>query len=330
MMSKVELTLALSRYDHTEDLVTGRVPVEGVDLNYLDLPLHDIFYRFIHFRDFDLAEMSMAKYVSLVSQGDDSVTALPVFPSRVARHSSIYVRRDGPVKKAADLAGRQIGVPEWAQTAAVYSRGLLMHHFGIDLSSIHWFQAGEDEPGRREKVALKLPSGLRLSSVADKTLTEMLSSGELDAILVAQPPRRYLEGGSNVVRLFDDYLAQEKRYVRETKILPIMHTVAMKRSILDRWPWVAANLMRGFEQAKNNSLERALYAGATRFPIPWCFEYARQAQEIWGKDYWPYGVERNRATLDLFLQYAYEQGVCHKRLQPEDLFPPQVVSQYRV
>jgi len=329
-MSKVELTLALSRYDHTEDLVTGRVPVEGVDLNCLDLPLHDIFYRFIHFRDFDLAEMSMAKYVSLVSQGDASVTALPVFPSRVARHSSIYVRRDGPVKKPADLARRRIGVPEWAQTAAVYSRGLLMHHFGIDLSSIDWFQAGEDETGRREKVKLKLPSGLSLSSVSDKTLTQMLSSGELDAILVAQPPRRFLEGGSNIVRLFDDYLEQEQRYARETKILPIMHTVAMKRSILDRWPWVAGNLMSGFEQAKNNSLERALYAGVTRFPIPWCFEYARQAQEIWGEDYWPYGVERNRVTLDLFLQYAYEQGVCHKRLEPEDLFPPQVQSKYRV
>jgi 4,5-dihydroxyphthalate decarboxylase len=329
-MSKLELTLALSRYDHTEDLVTGRVPVEGIDLNYLDLPLHDIFFRFIHFREFDLAEMSMAKYVSMVSQDDETVTALPVFPSRVARHSSIYVRRDGPVARPADLAGRRVGVPEWAQTAAVYSRGLLMHHFGVDLSSIHWFQAGEDEAGRREKVTLKLPAGLRLTSVLDKTLGEMLSSGELDAILVAQPPRQYLQGDSNIVRMFENYLELEQKYVRETKILPIMHTVAMKRSVLDRHPWAAANLLKAFEQAKDNSLERALYAGVTRFPIPWCFEYARQAQEIWGDDYWPYGVESNRRTLDLFLQYAFEQGVCHRRLQPEELFPAQVLSQYRV
>lgn len=329
-MSKAELTLALSRYDHTDDLATGRVQAEGIDLNYLDLPLHDIFYRFIHFRDFDLAEMSMAKYVSMVSQGDDSITALPVFPSRVARHSSIYVRKGGPVKVPADLKGRRVGVPEWAQTAAVYSRGLLMHHFGVDLSSIQWFQAGEDEPGRKEKVALRLPAGLKLMPVPDKTLADMLNQGELDAILVAQPPRIMLEGGSNITHMFEDYLEQERAYVRETKILPIMHTVAMKRSVLDKWPWAAANLFRAFEDAKNRSVERALYAGVTRYPIPWCFEYARQAQDIWGDDYWPYGIEGNRKTLELFLQYAYEQGVCHRLLKPEDLFPPQVQSQYRV
>lgn len=329
-MSKLPLTLALSRYDHTEDLVTGRVPIEGVDLNYLDLPLHDIFFRFIHFRDFDLAEMSMAKYASMVSQNDETITALPVFPSRVARHSSIYIRRDGPVKTPADLRGRRVGVPEWAQTAAVYSRGLLMHHFGVDLSSIEWFQAGEDQAGRREKVALTLPVGLRLTAVADKTLADMLTSGELDAILVAQPPRQYLEGNSNIVRMFENYLELEQKYVEETKILPIMHTVAMKKSIIDEHPWVAVNLMNAFEKAKNNSVERALYAGATRFPIPWCYEYARRAQRIWGDDFWPYGVDGNRRTLDLFLQYAHEQGVCHRRLQPEELFPAQVQAQYRV
>lgn len=329
-MSKLPLTLAISRYDHVEDLATGRISAEGIDLNYLDLPLHDIFFRFIHFRDFDIAEMSMAKYVSMISQGDDSVTALPVFPSRVARHSSIYIRRDGPVRKPADLAGRRVGVPEWAQTAAVYSRGLLMHHFGVDLASIEWFQAGEDQPGRREKVALKLPPGLKLTPVADKTLADMLSDGELDAILVAQPPQQYLSGRSNIVRMFEEYLPLEQQYVKETKILPIMHIVAMRKAVIDEHPWVAVNLLNAFEQAKNNSLERALYAGVTRFPIPWCFEYARQARDIWGDDFWPYGIDANRPTLNLFLRYAYEQGVCHRELAPEELFPAQVHSQYRV
>lgn len=329
-MSKLQLTLALSRYDHTEDLVTGRTPIEGVDLNYLELPLHDIFFRFLQFRDFDLAEMSMAKYAAMASQNDPTVTALPVFPSRVARHSSIFVRRDGPIKAPADLNGRRVGVPEWAQTAAVYSRGLLMHHFGVDLSSIEWVQAGEDQPGRFEKVALALPAGLRLTPVADKSLSEMLTSGELDAILVAQPPRAFLRGDANIVRLFENYMELEQKYVRETKILPIMHTIAIKQSIVDQHPWVVVNLMNAFETAKNNSLERALYAGATRFPIPWCFEYAREAQQIWGEDFWPYGVDANRRTLDLFLQYAYEQGVCRRRLQPEELFPAQAQSRYRV
>lgn len=140
-MSRLPLTIAISRYDHVEDLFSGRVPVQGIDLNYLDLPLLDIFFRFVHYRDFDIAEMSMARYAAMKSQNDDTIIALPVFPSRVARHSAIYVRRDGPVKAPADLAGRRVGVAEWAQTAAVYARGLLMHQFGVDLSSIEWFQA---------------------------------------------------------------------------------------------------------------------------------------------------------------------------------------------
>jgi 4,5-dihydroxyphthalate decarboxylase len=329
-MSKLQLTAAISRYDHIEDISNGRVPVEGIDLNFLDLPLHDIFFRFIHFRDFDIAEMSMAKYVSMISQNDDTVTALPVFPSRVARHSSIYIRPDGPVKVPADLKGRRVGVPEWAQTAAVYSRGLLMHYYGVDLSSIQWFQAGEDSPGRKEKVALKLPAGLSVTHVPDKSLADMLVDGELDCILVAQPPVHYLKKHPNIVRMFENYFEMEKQYVEETRILPIMHTVALKKAVVDQYPWAVANLFTAFEQAKNNSLERALYAGVTRFPIPWGFEYARDAQRLWGDDYWPYGIDANRKTLDLFLQYAHEQGVCHRRLTPEELFPAQVHSHYTV
>ena len=68
-MSKLPLTIAVSRYDHVNDVLTGAVPVEGIDLNPLDLPLHDIFFRFIHFKDFDVAELSMAKYVSMISRG---------------------------------------------------------------------------------------------------------------------------------------------------------------------------------------------------------------------------------------------------------------------
>jgi 4,5-dihydroxyphthalate decarboxylase len=329
-MTALPLTLAISRYDHVEDLTSGRIKIQGVDLNYLDLPIHDIFHRFVNFRDFDIAEMSMAKFVSMVSQDDDTVTALPVFLSRVARHSSIYVRRDGPVKKPSDLKGRRVGVPEWAQTASVYSRGLIAHHYGVDLTSIDWVQAGQDQAGRREKVVLKLPPGLKLTVVSDKALPNMLVDGELDAILVAQPPQLFKKGHPNIVRLFDDYFDQEQRYVRETKLLPIMHTVAVRKQVIDEHPWVAGNLMRAFEEAKNNSVERALEPGVTRFPIPWCFDYAAQAREIWGGELWPYGVEANRATLDVFLQYAFEQGVCHRRLQVEDLFPKQLHSEYRV
>ena len=329
-MSKLPLTLAISHYDHVTELVTGRVPVEGVELTALNLQIEEIFFRQFNYRDFDVSEVSMGKYCSLVSQGNSPLVAIPVFPSRVPRHSSIYIRRDGPVKKPQDLAGKRIGIPEWAQTASVYSRGFIQHQYGIDLKSIHWIQAGVDQPGRLEKVKLKLPDGIRYESRPDKSLGGMLISGEIDAALSAHPPLCFDQGHPNVGRLFEDYLDIEMKYVKETGIYPIMHTVAFRREIVEKHPWVAANLFKAFDEARRISVERALACTSSALPLPWGYEFAKRMQAVVGNDLMPYGVEANRTTLDAFLQYAFEQGVCHRRLQPEELFPPQVQKSFKV
>jgi 4,5-dihydroxyphthalate decarboxylase len=329
-VSRLPLTLAISHYDHVTDLVNGRVPVEGVDLTCLGLQIEEIFFRTFNYRDFDVAEVSMAKYTSLVSQGDAPFVAIPVFPSRVPRHSSIYVRRDGPVKQPSDLAGRKVGIPEWAQTAAVYSRGLLAHQYGVDLTSIQWVQAGVDQPGRAEKVKLKLPPGIKYSPAPAKSLSAMLVAGEIDAALSAHAPACFEQRHPNIRRLFEDYLDIEQRYVKDTGIFPIMHTVAIKREIVERHPWVAMNLFKAFEQAKLRSVERALNSTSSTLPIPWGYELARRMQSIVGEELMPYGIDANRTTLEAFLQYAHEQGVTHRKLAPEDLFPPQVQKNFKV
>lgn len=153
------LSIGIGHYDHVADLTSGAVPCEGIELRHLELPVEEIFHRFIRYREWDVSEISLAKYCALVSRGDDSLVGIPVFPSRMFRHSSMYVRRDSGIRSPADLSGRRVGVPEWAQTAAVYSRGLLSHGYGVALDSVEWFQAGVDEPGRREKVELELPAG---------------------------------------------------------------------------------------------------------------------------------------------------------------------------
>ncbi|HZS64351.1 MAG TPA: 4,5-dihydroxyphthalate decarboxylase [Xanthobacteraceae bacterium] len=329
-MSRVPLTIALNHYDHVIDLFTGRVQVEGVDLTCLEMQIEEIFFRAFVYRDFDASEVSMAKYCSRISQGDTSLMAIPVFPSRIARHSSIYIRRDGSVREPKDLAGRKVGLPEWAQTASVYSRGLLAHYYGVDLTSIEWIQAGVNEPGRTEKVKLQLPPGIKLTPRPDKSLSEMLVSGEIDAALSAHAPNCFKNGHPNIRRLFEDFLDVEMKYVKETGIFPIMHTFAIRNEVLERNSWIAMNLFKAFEEAKNRSLARAQEVSATAFPIPWAYEQARRAKEIFGDDFWPYGIEANRKTLDAFLQYAYEQGVCHRRLAPEDLFAKQVQQRFRV
>jgi 4,5-dihydroxyphthalate decarboxylase len=328
-VTRLPLTLAISEYDHVADLINGRLEVEGIDLTCLSLQIEEIFFRFLTYREFDVSEISFGKYASLISQGDESLTAIPVFPMRIARHSSIYVRRDGPVQKPSDLAGRRVGLPEWAQTAAVYSRGLLVHQYGLDLSSMEWIQAGVNQPGREEKVRLKLPAGIKLTPMPGKSLSEMLVSGEIDAALTAHPPACFQDGHPNIRRLFEDFMEVEKRYIQETGIFPIMHTVAIRKELVDQNPWIATNLLTAFEEAKRRSIDRALFVGSC-FPIPWGYEHARRAQELLGKDYWPYGIEANRTTLNAFLQYAYEQGVCHRRLAIEELFPLQVQKRVRV
>ncbi len=329
-MGNIHLTLAIGDYDHVRDFTQGVVRADGVDLTHLKLSVEEIFYRFTKFREWDVSEMSFGKYVSLISQNDVTLHAIPVFPSRAFRLSSIYVRRDGPVKTAQDLAGKRVGIPEWAQTAAIYTRGYLAHEIGIPLSAIEWIQAGVNQPGRVEKVELKLPAGVRYRNVPDRSLSRMLLAGDIDAVMSARAPAPFTEHHPNVTRLFPDYRSAEEAYWRKTRIFPIMHVIAVRRPLLVEYPWLTMNLYKAFEEAKNRSLARMLDVTASHIPVPWGYAHAAGARELFGDDFWPYGIEPNRPTLEAFLRFAYEQGVCHRLVAPEELFASQVLSRFKI
>jgi 4,5-dihydroxyphthalate decarboxylase len=329
-MAKVGLTLAINDYDHVRDLVEGDVPIDGIDLTWLRLPVEETFFRFVRFREWEVTELSLAKYCSLRARGDESLIAIPVFPSRCFRHSAIFVRADGPVDDPGALAGKRIGIPEWSQTATVYARGLLEHTYGVSVSGVDWIQAGTNEPGRVEGVALSLPEAISVTAMPDRTLNDLLLAGEIDAAIAAHPPAEFERRTGRVVRLFSDYRTTEERYYAETGIFPIMHVVALRADVFERYPWSAMSLMKSFEEAKRRSLERAVDGNAPRYPIPWSFANAQRAEAMFGLDFWPYGLEANRATLDTFLGWAHEQGVCASRLAAEDLFPPEVTMAFKV
>jgi 4,5-dihydroxyphthalate decarboxylase len=329
-MAKLPLSLAVGAYDHVRDLADGTVQVEGVDLTVLQLPVEEMFHRFLMNGEFDVSEVSFAKLAALAAGDDPRFVPLPVFPSRVFRHSSIYVRADAGIVRPEDLAAKRVGVPEWAQTAAVFSRGLLAHEYGIDLTSIDWHQGGVNEAGRREKVELLLPAGLRLSVVAQRSLSDMLLCGELDAILSARPPQPIMRGDSRVQRLFADYRDKEQAYARKTGIFPIMHVVAMRREVYERDRWLAMSLFKAFDQARKRSLERAADMAVSHFPLPWIPDALRLAREVFGDDPWPYGVDANRVTLDAFLRYAFEQGVCRRQLTTDSLFPAELQQTFKI
>jgi len=266
--------------------------------------------------------MSFAKALALGSQPGPGIVPIPVFPSRVFRHSAIYIAEKSSIRQPKDLEGRRVGIPEWAQTAGIYVRGLLQHEYGVDLARIQWHQAGVHQPGRVEKVALKLPAGVQIKPVPDKSLAQMLAAGELDAAISARDP-----GGR---RLFADYLPVEEQYFKKTGIYPIMHVIVLRRELYERERWIAMNLFKAFEESKQRSTRQLADIGLSHVPLPWVAEHARRWRELAGEDFWPYGIEPNRATLEAFLQYAFEQGVTDRRLQVEALFAPETRETYKI
>jgi 4,5-dihydroxyphthalate decarboxylase len=277
-----------------------------------------------------VSELSFAKFTAQVTRKDSDIIGLPVYASRLFRFASFYVNRKAGIMTAKDLRGKRIGVPEWAHTAAVYMRGWLMHEGGVALSDIDWVQAGTNEAGRIEKVEVSLPKGVRLTSMPEKTLSGMIASGELDCVIIARPPNSFREKHVDVVRLFPEYETLEQRYYERTRVYPIMHVIAVRKAILDNQPWVARNLYNAFEESRRHSLERILDPAVSRYPVPWLTAYATRMQQMFGGELFPYGIEANRPTLELFLHYAYEQGIAHRLAKPEEIFPAGIMASVKI
>jgi 4,5-dihydroxyphthalate decarboxylase len=313
----LRLSAALGPYDH----VRGLRP-QGIDLLLLELSIEEIFFRFTKFREWQVSEMSFGKVISIMAEERPEIIAIPVFVSRVFRHSAIYVADSAKIQTPKDLEGKRVGIPEWGQTAGIYVRGLLRHEYGVDLAAIDWRQAGVREPGRVEKIELHLPPGVRVQPMPEHTLAGMLAAGEIDAAISARDP-----GGK---RLFPDHRKLEAEYFRKTGIFPIMHVVVLRRDAYERDRWIAMNLFKAFDEAKQRSLARVADIGASQVPVAWIADHARQWQAIAGDDFWPYGLDGNRRTLEAFVQYGFEQGVSKRRLKVEELFAPETLQRAKI
>ncbi|MBS1890568.1 MAG: 4,5-dihydroxyphthalate decarboxylase [Actinobacteria bacterium] len=314
----LRMALAIGDYDHVRDLVEGRVRAEGLEVTCLRLPPEEIFARSSSRQEWEAAEFSLALYVNRVSRGDRSWIGIPAFPSRVFRHSSFYARKDGPTTLE-QLTGARVGIPEWAQTAGVWARGILAERHGVDLATVGWVQGGVNDAGRREKGTLELPSGIELEVESERSLDALLRAGEIDAVISARPPAGVVSG--EVRRLLPDPRAAEAAFWEETGVFPIMHLVVLRGDFLEAAPWAAASLFAGLDEARLRSTRRLLDLTASHVPLPWVTDTAVEARERFGGDLWPYGIEANRATLETFLRYARAQGVATEDVGLEDLFP---------
>ncbi len=192
------------------------------------------------------------------------------------------------------------------------------------MTDISWVRAGIDTPANWSQVEPRLPEGVRYREVADRSLTEMLLDGALDAVICAHPPALFAARDPRIRRLIEDFRPVEEAYWDSHRIFPLMHTVAIRKDVYDAHPWIGPSLFQALSEAKDRSLERALDGNICRFPIPWCFEVAERARETFGEDFWPYGVAANRPTLEAFLRFCHEQGVSDRPMSVDELYPDNV------
>ena len=322
-MAKLEISLSCCDYDRTRAIIDGRVQVEGCEVRATALEPEEAFHRAFKFQEFDVSELSLSSYTMLVSRGDNPYVAIPAFVSRLFRHSGIYIRTDRGIKTPADLKGKTIGLPEYQITANVWIRGVLQDEYGVKPSDVHWRQGGQEEPGREERAPLKLPKEIDLQRIPhDRSVSQMLESGELDGMTGARAPSCFTRGAPNVARMFPDFRTTEEDYFRRTKIFPIMHVIGIRKTLLERHPWLAVNLMKAFIKAKEMAWYELGQIGHLFNSLPWGVNEFNEAKKLMGEDYWSYGLEPNRHVLDAFTRYHFEQGISARRVTPDELFHP--------
>ena len=216
-------------------------------------------------------------------------------------------------------------------TAAVWIRGFFNDDYGVRAQDMKWFLGGQEEPGRKERVKLELPPEISVQSIPDdRTLNSMLESGEIDALISARSPSCLGNGSGKVRRLFPNYKDVEIEYYKRTKIFPIMHIVVIRKDVYERHPWIARSLYKAFCDAKNRAFETMHISNAHAYTLPWLSWEREQLREIFGPDWWPYGIEPNRHVLEALLRYMQEQGLLKRPLKVEDIFAPSAMGEFKL
>jgi 4,5-dihydroxyphthalate decarboxylase len=329
-MAKLNLSVAMGDYDRTRALLDGTVQIDGVNPVYMTLSPEETFFRAFRNVEFDISELSLSSYLVKASKGESPYVAVPVFLSRAFRHTSIYVRKDR-IKRPEDLKGCRIGVPEYQLTAIVWARAILQNDFGVAPEDVTWVRGGIDEPGRPEKIKLQLPPGVKMENAPEgTTISDMLDRGEIDGFIAPRPPSGAAARNPNVGWLFDDPTAVAKEYYQRTSVFPIMHVVGVRKELAAEHPWLPGAVLKAFEQSKKVALDKLADTSATKVTLPFVEEQLKAARDLMGQDYWSYGVEPARKTLETFVRAHHSQGLSPRLMAVDELFHPATYESYKI
>lgn len=330
---KLELSIAMSENPRTRAIFDGKVKADGIDFVCTALHASELFWRQLRFGDFDVSEMSMSSMMMAVAGGDDRWVGLPIFTTRRMFQVGILVRKDRGIDKPADLKGKKMGVPEYQQTAALWTRGYLQHEYDVHPRDMEFWMERNDDHSQGAVVGFKPPADVKVNYIPNDTnMGQMLLEGKLDGAL------RYLAGTNNLVdrstvdlyrhpdfkTLFPDPHAEGVRFYKKTGIYPINHCMVVKRKIVDRHPWVVLNIFKAFqkaneiaEKARKEAVEYHLETGL----LP------PEARKALATPIITHGIEANRKVLETTAQYSFEQGLTPRPIKLEELFAPSVMEQ---
>jgi 4,5-dihydroxyphthalate decarboxylase len=318
-MARITLTLACAATDRSRPILDGRVTVPGVELICLPGEPEDIFARAMRDAPFDLTELSMGSHIVTTARGDAPYIGVSVFLSRAFRHSAVTIRTDRGIAGPRDLEGRAIGLPQYQQTAALWVRGILRDHYGVDTRRIAWRTGAERTP-------ISLPPGHDVAPLG-RDLSAALADGVLDGMISPRPPACLADGSAPVARLWPDTMAEEIAWHRASGFFPIMHCLAIRRDLAERHPWLPVALYRAFAKARALAVAELALNNVLRISLPWIADAYRQQAAIMGGDPWPYGFARNRDEIAAMIRYAVEDGLATVPIGPEALFHPSTLAE---
>ncbi|MBA2690775.1 MAG: hypothetical protein H0U63_08230 [Burkholderiales bacterium] len=325
------MSIALTNNERTRPLIQGRFQPQGVRLVPSVVHGSEMYWRQLRFGDFDLSEMSLSSLFIAISRGDKRWVALPIYTMRKFFHTNILVRTDRGITVPTDLKGKRVGVPEYQQTSALWSRGILEHEFGVRACDIEWFMERGPDKSHAEATGFTPPKGVKLNQIPPTSnIGEMLVSGDLDATLLYISDRNLVDRSTIDVKslsyikpLFSDPQAEMHRYFAKTGIYPINHTVVIKRALLERHPWLALNVYHAFMAAKKDVESETRESLKSYFDTGLIDPAAQKALQADPK---AYGLKASRKAIETISQYVYEQGLADRRVGVEELFAPSTLD----
>jgi len=318
--SASQVNIAVGAYDRTAALLDGSVQVEGFNTHFMTGDLEEMFTQAFTSAPFEVTELSFSNFLISSARGTCPYIALPIFPSRSFRHSAIYVRSDAGITSPADLRGKRIGTREYSNTLSLVVRGILTDEYGFSPEANDWLIGDIDHVERQTIDSKNWPANaVPIQPVVGRTLSSLMMTGDLDVLISYSPPEPFSKDAS-MLRLFPEWRTVEQNYFQRTNIFPIMHIMGIRRDVLAAHPTLAGALVQAFDQAKQLAQAKLDVHHALPVMLPWMTAELQATQALMGQDYWKYGLEANRNTLETQIRWSFEQGLIPRKLTLDEIF----------